>query len=112
MALWGTAHAQDAGKPGDELIVYTGTGIPTDFADAMVEPFGDYMEEKYGVRVNVRTVPGAIPTVWTTLQTEWPNPTGDVYWLYNQMIRDGIAKDWWIKLQDHFTPEEWATFDR
>lgn len=111
LAFIGTASAQDTDKPGDELIVYTGTGIPTDFADAMVEPFADYMEEKYGVRVNVRTVPGQIPTVWATLQTEWPNPTGDVYWLYNQLIRDGIAEGWWIRLQDHYTPEEWALFD-
>lgn len=104
--------AQEEQRPGEELIVYTGTGIPTDFNDALVEPFGDYMEEKYGVRVQVRTVPGAVPSVWAKLQTEWPNPTGDVYWLYNQMIREGASKGYWIKLQDHFSAEEWASFDQ
>lgn len=107
--LAGPAFAQD--KPGEELIVYTGTGIPTDFADALVEPFSKFMEEKYGVPVHVRTVPGAIPTVWAQLQTEWPNPTGDVYWLYNQNIREGIDLGYWLPLQDKFTPEEWASFD-
>lgn len=105
-------QAQDAGVPGDELIVYTGTGIPTDWNDALVAPFGDYMEEKYGVRVNVRTVPMQVPTEWATLETEWPNPTGDVYWLYNQMIREGIDKGYWMPIEEHFTPEEWASFDQ
>lgn len=104
-------YAQD-GKPGDELVVYTGTGIPTDFADALVEPFSKHMQEKYGVPVHVRTVPGAIPTVWAQLQTEWPNPSGDVYWLYNQNIRAGIDLGYWMPLQDKFTAEEWASFDQ
>ena len=111
LLLSGAAIAQDSGKPGPELVVYTGTGMPTDFADAMVEPFGDYMEEKYGVRVNVTTAPGQIPTVWATLQTEWPNPTGDVYWLYNQMIRESIDDGWWLRIQDEFDPAEWERFD-
>ena len=104
------ASAQDA-KPGDELVVYTGTGLPTDFADALVEPFAKHMQEKYGVAVHVRTVPGSIPAQWAQLQTEWPNPSGDVYWLYNQQIRAGIDLGYWMPLQDKFTPEEWASFD-
>lgn len=112
LSLVGGLQAQESGTPGDELIVYTGTGIPTDWNDALVEPFGDYMEEKYGVRVQVRTVPMQVPTEWATLQTEWPNPTGDVYWLYNQQIREGIDKGYWLPLEDKFTPEEWASFDQ
>lgn len=106
------AAAQDANKPGEDLVVYTGTGIPTDFADALVEPFSKHMQEKYGVAVHVRTVPGAIPTVWAQLQTEWPNPSGDVYWLYNQNIRAGIDLGYWLPLQDKFSAEEWASFDQ
>jgi len=106
-----TAFAQDQQKPGPDLVVYTGTGIPTDFADALVQPFSDYMQEKYGVPVHVQTVPGQIPTVWAQLQTEWPNPSGDVYWLYNQNIRAGIEKGYWLPLRDKFTDDEWAQFD-
>jgi spermidine/putrescine-binding protein len=106
----GSAFAQDT-KPGPDLVVYTGTGIPTDFADALVQPFSEYMQQKYGVAVHVRTVPGTIPTVWAQLQTQWPNPSGDVYWLYNQNIRAGIKLGYWLPLKDKFTPEEWASFD-
>ena len=92
--------AAQAPKPGPDLVVYTGTGIPTDFADALVKPFEAFMNEKYGVPVKVRTVPGGIPTTWAQLQTEWPNPSGDVYWLYNQQIRAGIARGYWMPVRD------------
>lgn len=112
LGLTAPALAQDANvEVGPELIVYTGTGLPTDLADALVQPFAEYMDEKYGVPVNVRTVPGAIPQSWLTLQTEWPNPTGDVYLMYNQNVREGIELGYWNKLEDQYTPEEWATFD-
>jgi len=110
LGLAAPAIAQDAPvEVGPELVVYTGTGLPTDLADALVQPFADYMNEKYGVPVNVRTVPGAIPQSWLTFQTEWP--TGDVYLMYNQNVKEGIDLGYWIKLQDQYTPEEWATFD-
>ena len=105
------AIARDNTEVGPELIVYTGTGLPTDLADALVAPFAEYMDEKYGVPVNVRTVPGAIPQSWLTFQTEWPNPTGDVYMMYNQNVKEGIAEGYWLKLQDEYTAEEWATFE-
>lgn len=112
LGLAAPALAQDTSvEVGPELIVYTGTGLPTDLADALVQPFSDYMNEKYGVPVNVRTVPGAIPQSWLTFQTEWPNPTGDVYLLYNQNVKEGIELGYWHKLQDEYTVEEWATFD-
>ncbi|GLQ53318.1 hypothetical protein GCM10010862_05760 [Devosia nitrariae] len=112
LSLASPAVAQDASiEVGPELIVYTGTGLPTDLADALVQPFAEYMDEKYGVPVNVRTVPGAIPQSWLTLQTEWPNPTGDVYLLYNQNVQEGIEQGYWLNLEEQYTPEEWATFD-
>ncbi|WP_454854329.1 extracellular solute-binding protein [Rhizobium binxianense] len=111
LTAFGSPASADDAKPGDELIVYTGTGLPTDFADALIEPFSKHIKEKYGVDIHVRTVPGAIPAEWAQLQTEWPNPTGDVFWLYNQQIRDGIKQNYWMPIQDKFTPEEWASFD-
>jgi spermidine/putrescine-binding protein len=107
-----TPAAAQTAKPGPDLVVYTGTGIPTDFADALVKPFAAYMNEKYGVPVKVRTVPGAIPNTWAQLQTEWPNLSGDVYWLYNQQIRAGIEKGYWTPVKPSFTAEEWASFDQ
>ncbi|WIY53043.1 substrate-binding domain-containing protein [Devosia sp. YIM 151766] len=112
LGLSASALAQDSTPEiGPELIVYTGTGLPTDLADALVQPFADYMDETYGVPVNVRTVPGAIPQSWLTLQTEWPNPTGDVYLLYNQNVKEGIGLGYWVNLQDQYSAEEWSTFD-
>jgi ABC-type Fe3+ transport system substrate-binding protein len=104
--------AMPSAKVLPHLVAYTGTGLQTDLADKLVEPFAQHMKTKYGVPVHVQTVVGQSPNSWVAFQTEWPNPSGDVYQLYNEYIRQGIPKRYWLRLQDACTPEEWATFNK
>ncbi|HTU55882.1 MAG TPA: extracellular solute-binding protein [Acetobacteraceae bacterium] len=93
------------------LVAYTGTGLQTDLADRLVEPFAQYMKRKYGVPVRVQNVVGQAPNSWVAFQTEWPHPSGDVYLLYNEYVQQGIPKGYWLPLRDAYTAAEWATFD-
>jgi ABC-type Fe3+ transport system substrate-binding protein len=104
--------AMPEGKPGPDLVAYTGTGLQTDLADKLIEPFADYMNKKYGVPTRVQTVVGQSPTAWVSFKTQWPNPAGDTYQLYPEYIQEGTPKGYFLKLEDGFTPEEWATFDQ
>lgn len=101
-----------ADEVGPELIVYSSAGIPADLAEGLIGPFAEYMDEKYGVPVNVQIVVGAVPQQWAAMQAEWPNPTGDVYAAYPEHIRTGIERGYWVNLQEHYEPEEWARFDQ
>jgi ABC-type Fe3+ transport system substrate-binding protein len=106
------AHAATpSAKVLPHLVAYTGTGLQTDLADRLVEPFSKYMQQKYGVPVHVQTVVGQSPAAWVAFQTEWPNPSGDVYMFYNEYVQQGIPKGYWLRLQDAFPPNEWVTFD-
>jgi hypothetical protein len=69
------------------------------------------MQKKYGVAVQVQTVAGQTPAAWVRFQTEWPNPSGDVYQFYNENIQEGIPKGYFLPLKDAYTDEEWALFD-
>lgn len=99
-------------KVGPEITYYSGTGLPADLVDALAGPFAEYMDEKYGVPVRVNNVVGAIPNSWAALKTEWPNPSGDAYLLYNDQVRQGIEDGWWTPLRPEYTDEEWAAFDQ
>ena len=103
--------AMPAGKPGPDLVAYVGTGLQTDLADKLVGPFADFMNKKYGVPVRVQTVPGQSPAAWAAFKTQWPNPNGDVYQLYNQYIQEGAKQGYFLRLRDYYAPEEWARFD-
>jgi spermidine/putrescine-binding protein len=104
--------AMPSAKVLPHLVAYTGTGLQTDLADKLVQPFAQYMQQKYGVPVQVQTVVGQSPAAWVAFQTQWPNPSGDVYMFYNEYVQQGIPKGYWLRLQDAFTPAEWATFDQ
>jgi spermidine/putrescine-binding protein len=104
--------AMPSGNVLPHLVAYTGTGLQTNLADKLVEPFAQYMEKKYGVAVKVQTVVGQSPASWVAFKTEWPNPSGDVYQFYNEYIQDGIPKGYWLRLRDVYTPEEWSSFDK
>ena len=95
----------------DKLVVYTGTGLQTILFDELVEPFAEYTRKKYGVAVRVQNVVGPIPALWTKFKTEWPNPSGDIYQLYNENVREGMAKGFFLPLKPAFGEAEWARFD-
>ena len=96
---------------GEDLVVYTGTGLQTTVADMLVEPFAQYMQEKYGVPVRVQTVVGQTPAAFLRFKTEWPNPAGDVYQFYNEGIQEGIPLGYYLPLRQGFSDEEWGRFD-
>ena len=95
----------------DELVVYTGTGLQTNVMDELQEPFADFMQKKYGVAVRTQNVAGQIPASWVRLETEWPNPSGDVYQLYNEHIIEGSQKGFFLPLRTAYTDEEWGRID-
>lgn len=95
----------------DSLVVYAGTGLQTSLMDALAEPYADYMQKKYGVAVKAQNVVGQIPASWARLKTEWPNPSGDVYQLYNENVREGAANGYFLPLKTAYSDEEWARFD-
>ncbi len=101
-----------AQEVGDQLIVYTGTGSPDELANAIVDGYVEMMKEKYGVDIDVQLVSGSAATAWVTFNTEWPNPTGDIYQLYTENVAEGAAEGRWLNLREHFTDEEWARYDQ
>jgi len=118
----GGCSAQTANKPsssstptvGPGITFYSGTGPANDLTDALAAPFAAYMKAKYGVAVKVNNVVGAVPNSWAALQTEWPNPSGDVYVLYNNQVAQGIKDGWWVNQRGGtagYTDAEWAKFD-
>ena len=114
MAPWDRTAlaAMPEGKPGPDFVAYTGTGLQTDLADKLVDPFADFMKKKYGVATRVQTVVGQSPAAWVGFKTQWPDPAGDTYQLYPEYIQEGIPKGYFLRLRDGYTPEEWATFDQ
>lgn len=93
----------------DDLVIYSGTGLQTNVVDELAEPFADYMQKKYGVAVRTQNVVGQIPASWVRLKTEWPNPSGDVYQLYNENVREGAELGYFLPLRLAYTDAEWAT---
>jgi len=108
LMLTGSALAQEVGN---QLIVYSGTGSPDEMSNAIVDGYVSMMKEKYGVDIDVQLVSGSAATSWVTFNTEWPNPSGDVYQLYTENVRQSVPEGRWLNLQEHYTPEEWARFD-
>jgi ABC-type Fe3+ transport system substrate-binding protein len=104
--------AMPEGKPGPDLIAHVGTGLQTDLADRLIEPFADLMNQKYGVPVRVQTVVGQSPAAWAAFKTQWPNPDADVYQLYNEYIKQGAAEGYFLRLRDFYDPPVWAKFDK
>lgn len=108
------APAQAAGsteRVGRELVVYTAPAISALF-EALVVPFAEHTRRKWGTAVQVTVVTTAVPTAWTTFKAEWPKPSGDVYILYGEHIREGIAKSYLQPLRPHYGDAEWARFDK
>jgi len=97
-------------KIGGELVVYSAPGVSALF-EALVEPFAQYTKDKFGVAVKVDIVTRSVPVAWATLQTEWPNPSGDVYLLYSRHIDEGIRRGYLQPLRSHYSDAEWARFD-
>jgi len=110
---WACASASGASaaeKIGKELIVYSAPAVSA-LLEALAEPFARFTEEKYGTAVEVTIVTGSVPAIWTAFKTEWPNPTGDVYTIYGENIREGIAKGYLQPLRPHYSDAEWGRFD-
>lgn len=95
---------------GPRLTVYTAPAVAALF-DALVAPFAELTNRKYGVPVQVQVVTTSVPAAWTALKTEWPNPRGDVYMLYGENIREGIGKGYFEPLRPHYDDAEWRRFD-
>jgi ABC-type Fe3+ transport system substrate-binding protein len=108
LMLTTSAIAQDVGN---QLVVYTGTGSPDELANAIVDGYVEMMKDKYDVDIDVHLVSGSAATSWVTFNTEWPNPSGDVYQFYTENVREGVADGRWLNLQEHYAPEDWARFD-
>ncbi|RUT28290.1 extracellular solute-binding protein [Arsenicitalea aurantiaca] len=108
LMLAGSAMAQEVGN---QLNVYSGTGSPDEMSNAIVDGYVSMMKEKYGVDIDVQLVSGSAATSWVTFNTEWPNPSGDVYQLYTENVRQSAPDGRWLNLQEQYTPEEWARFD-
>lgn len=95
---------------GGELVVYSAPGVSALF-EALVEPFAQYTQNKFGVAVKVDIVTRSVPVAWTMLQTEWPNPSGDVYLLYAEHMAEGIRRGYLQPLRPHYSDAEWTRFD-
>lgn len=97
-------------KVGGQLVVYSAPGISA-LLEPLVEPFARHTRDKFGVAVKVDIVTRSVPVVWATLQTEWPNPSGDVYFLYAEHISEGIRRGYLQPLRPHYSDADWARFD-
>ncbi len=102
------ATAQE--KIGGGLVVYSAPGVSALF-EALVEPFAQYTRDKFGVAVKVNIVTRSVPVAWATLQTEWPNPSGDVYLLYAEHMGAAIRRGYLQPLRPRYSDAEWARFD-
>jgi len=109
-ALASTPAAASTAAVGRELVVYTAPAVSALF-EALVTPFAEHTRRKWGTAVNVTVVTASVPTTWATFKSEWPEPSGDVYTLYGENIREGIAKGWLQPLRPHYSEAEWARFD-
>lgn len=107
--LSSTAFSAEIGR---ELVVYSGTGIPDELSNALVDGYVAHIKETYGVDIDVQLMSGPAGVTWATLNTEWPRPSGDVYMLETENVRVGAENGWWMDLREHFTPEEWDRFDK
>lgn len=103
--------AATAQEVGNQLVVYTGTGIVDELSNEIVDDYVAMMKDKYGVDIEVQLVSGSAATAWVTFNTEWPNVSGDVYQLYTENVREGVSKGLWLNLQEHYSAEEWAKFN-
>jgi len=95
---------------GSELVVYSAPGVSALF-EALTEPFAQYTKNEFGVAVKVHIVTRSVPIIWATLETEWPKPSGDVYLLYGENIREAIKRGYLQPLRPHYGDAEWARFD-
>lgn len=112
-AFIGTGSAQQTQPEiGDELIVYTGGGLPDQLANEVLDGYVAHMRDTYGVDITVHLISGSAATSWVAFKTEWPNPPGDVYQFYTENVREGAEAGWWLNLEEQYTPEEWALFDQ
>lgn len=102
--------ARAAEHVGRELVVYTVPAISGLF-EALIAPFAEHTRRKWGTDVRVTLVTTSVPTAWATFKTEWPRPSGDVYMLYGENIREGISKGYLQALRPHYSDSEWARFD-
>lgn len=97
----GVFAAKKIGALEDTVVVTATTGCDLSWAEAVAPRFEQYIKEKYGKQVKVITSGTQVPALWAKLQTEWPNPSSDVYTLYTDMVLQGIAKGYWVKLSDY-----------
>lgn len=106
-----TGASLAAGPMENELVVYTTTGGGANWAEALIPKFQQYIREKYGVNIRVAVMPGDADVTFTKLQSEWPYPSGDVYYMNISNLHKGAEAGYFVRLVDHFTEEELQAFD-